>query len=156
MQLFRETRTGFLLGAQHGRQDAAVPQLTLTIEPVDVFEEFVRIHDADREADRDDDAQIDDPCPGFVTARFVAQLYDVLDRQQKESDDEKDPHRIVFGRSHQTQGEDRGDGLDQNGDDKQKYQHGRSVLFGAVRTRRRVRTAVCHSCSTFFMCLSCS
>jgi len=50
VQFFRETRPRFLLGAQHGREDAAVSHLSLPVEAIDVFEEFVRIHDADRKA----------------------------------------------------------------------------------------------------------
>ena len=53
----------------------------------------------------------------------MAQLHDVFDRQQEKSDDEKNPHRIVFGRPNQAQGEDRSDGLNQNGNDEQEFQH---------------------------------
>lgn len=38
VQILRETRPRFLLGAQHGRQDALVEQLPLAVEPGDVLE----------------------------------------------------------------------------------------------------------------------
>ena len=118
VQLLRETRPGLLLGAEHGREDTLVEQRPLTVQTVDVFEQLVGVHHADRQADRDHDPQITEPPAGNdLEARYEKQLDEAFDRQQRKAHDEKNPHRIVFGGAHQPQGIARGDALDDDGYD---------------------------------------
>ena len=133
VELLRETRPGLLLGAEHGRQDALVEQRPLAVKPVDVFEELVGVHHADRQADRDHDAQVaEPPARNDLEPGGEEQLHEAFDREQRETYDEKNPHRIVFGGAHQPQGIARGDALDDDGDDEQDLDQHRRLFFTKI------------------------
>ena len=126
VQLLREARPRLLLGAQHGREDALVEELTLAVEPPDVLEEFVRIHHPHREAERHHHARVGERDARHAVAVNQHELHHAFDRQEQKTRDEKNPHRVVFGGVHQAQGVDRSHGLHRDGDDEQNFDPHRS------------------------------
>ena len=121
VQLLREARPGLLLGAEHGREDAFVEQLPLPVQTVDVFEQLVGIHDADRQTYRDHDPQIAEPPARHVVPAGHQQLHEPLDGEQRKAHDEENPHRVVLGGAYQPQGVSRGEGLDDDRNDEQDF-----------------------------------
>ena len=121
VQLLREARPGLLLGAEHGRKDAFVEQLPLPVQAVDVFEQLVGVHDADRQTYRDHDPQIAEPPARHVVPAGHQQLHEPLDGEQREAHDEENPHRVVLGGAYQPQGVSRGEGLDDDRNDEQDF-----------------------------------
>ena len=129
MQLLREERAHLLLGTQRGSQLTSVVELSLVVQSVDIDEELVGIHHTNREADRDHEAHLDGEIVRNIHAACGQQLNGSLDREERETDDEEDPDRVILRGTHQLQGIDGGYGLQGDGDDEQYLnQHFRKGL----------------------------
>lgn len=129
MQLFREERAHLLLGTQRGSQLTAVVELSLVVQSIDIDEEFVGIHHTNREADRNYQTHLDGEVVGHGHSACGQQLDGSLDREERETDDEEDPDRVVLCGTHQLQGIDGCYGLKGDGDDEQYLnQHFRKGL----------------------------